>query len=73
MDVRPGNILVAVRDPRNLHYLKEVLTETDTTTRDVVVMTARVYPSRAIVQRLIADGYLGSIRTSTNASSSLQW
>lgn len=42
MDVRPGNILVAVRDPRNLRYLKEVLAETDTTTRDVVVMTARV-------------------------------
>ena len=42
MDVRPGNILVAVRDPRNLRYLKEVLSETDTTTRDVVVMTARL-------------------------------
>jgi len=42
MDVRPGNILVAVRDPRNLRYLKEVLAETDTTTRDVVVMTARL-------------------------------
>jgi len=43
MDVRPGNILVAVRDPRNLSYLRKVLTETDTTQRDVVVMTARIY------------------------------
>ena len=43
MEVRPGNILVAVRDPRNLKYLRDVLSETDTTTRDVVVMTARVY------------------------------
>jgi amino acid transporter len=43
MDVRPGSILVAVRDPKNLAYLKQVLTETDTTQRDVVVMTARVY------------------------------
>jgi amino acid transporter len=42
MDVRPGNILVAVRDSRNLRYLKQVLSETDTTTRDVVVMTARL-------------------------------
>jgi len=43
MDVRPGSILVAVRDPKNLAYLKQVLSETDTSHRDVVVMTARVY------------------------------
>ncbi len=43
MEVRPGNILVAVRDPRNLYYLRQVLTKTDTNKTDVVVMTARVY------------------------------
>ncbi len=43
MQVRPGNILVAVRDPRNLYYLKRVLSKTDTTKTDVVVMTSRVY------------------------------
>ena len=43
MDVRPGNILVAVRDPRNLYYLHKVLAKTDTTKTDVVVMTSRVY------------------------------
>ena len=43
MQVRPGNILVAVRDPRNLYYLRQVLAKTDTTKTDVVVMTARVY------------------------------
>ncbi len=43
MEVRPGNILVAVRDPRNLLYLQKVLEQTDTTKRDVVVMTSRVY------------------------------
>src|SRR5450759_522602 len=43
MQVRPGNILVAVRDPRNLYYLRQVLANTDTTKTDVVVMTARVY------------------------------
>jgi len=43
VDVRPGSILVAVRDSKNLSYLKQVLSETDTTQRDVVVMTARVY------------------------------
>ena len=43
MEVRPGNVLVAVRDPRNLHYLKKVLDRIDTTKTDVVVMTSRVY------------------------------
>jgi nucleotide-binding universal stress UspA family protein len=41
--VRPGNILVAVRDPRNLYYLRDVLRTTDTACQDVVVMTARLY------------------------------
>jgi nucleotide-binding universal stress UspA family protein len=43
MGVRPGNILVAVRDPRNLHYLRTVLARTDTMKQDVVVMSARLY------------------------------
>jgi amino acid transporter len=43
LGVRPGNILVAVRDPKNLYYLREVLRRTDTTLQDVVVMTSRLY------------------------------
>jgi amino acid transporter/nucleotide-binding universal stress UspA family protein len=43
MGVRPGNILVAVRDPRNLYYLRHVLAHTTTTKQDVVVMSARLY------------------------------
>jgi amino acid transporter len=43
MGVRPGNILVAVRDPRNLYYLRNVLARTNTTKQDVVVMSARLY------------------------------
>src|ERR1700694_987874 len=43
MKVRPGNVLVAIRDPRNLYYLKTLLQNTDTTRQDVVVMTARIY------------------------------
>jgi amino acid transporter len=43
MGVRPGNILVAVRDPRNLYYLRHVLSHTDTSKQDVVVMSARLY------------------------------
>ena len=43
MGVRPGNILVAVRDPRNLYYLRNVLGRTNTAKQDVVVMSARLY------------------------------
>jgi amino acid transporter len=43
MGVRPGNILVAVRDPRNLYYLRQVLAHTDTAKQDAVVMSARLY------------------------------
>ncbi len=42
MAVRAGNILVAIRDPRNLYYLRNVLEHVDTSKQDVVVMTARV-------------------------------
>ncbi len=43
LGVRPGNILVAIRDPRNLYYLRDVLRRADTGQQDVVVMTARLY------------------------------
>jgi hypothetical protein len=43
MGVREGNILVAVRDPRNLYYLRQVLAQTNTMKQDVVVMSARLY------------------------------
>jgi amino acid transporter len=43
MKVRPGNVLVAIRDPRNLYYLNALLKITDTTKQDVVVMTARIF------------------------------
>jgi amino acid transporter len=41
--VRPGNVLVPVRDP-SLYYLRDILNRTDTTKQDVVVMTARLSP-----------------------------
>jgi nucleotide-binding universal stress UspA family protein len=41
--VRTGNILVAVRDPRNLYYLRDILRTTNTNRQDVVVMTGRLY------------------------------
>jgi amino acid transporter len=43
MGVKAGNVLVAVRDPRNLYYLRHILSHTNTTKQDVVVMSARLY------------------------------
>lgn len=43
MGVRAGNVLVAVRDPRNLYYLRHILGHTNTSKQDVVVMSARLY------------------------------
>jgi amino acid transporter len=43
MGVRSGNILVAVRDPRNLYYLRQILAQTNTAKQDVIVMSARLY------------------------------
>jgi amino acid transporter len=43
LGVRPGNILVAVRDPRNLYYLRQTLSRTDTSKQNLIVMTVRVY------------------------------
>ncbi|MDR3764184.1 MAG: APC family permease [Acidobacteriota bacterium] len=43
MKVRPGGVLVAIRDPRNLYYLREVLKSVNTVKQDVVVMTARIF------------------------------
>jgi hypothetical protein len=62
--VRPGNILVSVRDPHNLGYLRQILEHTDTTHTDVVVMTARLYPrehsfggNRILEAREVFDEY----------------
>ena len=40
--IRPGGILVAVRDYNTLHHLGEVLARTATEERDIVVMTTRL-------------------------------
>jgi len=47
LHVRPGNVLVTVRDPNNLYHLRSFLSRIDTTKQDVVVMTARLYQGPA--------------------------
>ena len=73
MEVRPGNILVAVRDPRNLYYLQKVLAKTDTTKTDVVVMTSRVYHREHFVRRQRNGGHFGGLQASTSRNCSPRW
>jgi amino acid transporter len=42
MNIRPGNIIVAARNPNHLEHLMKVLSKTDIRRQDVVVMTVRV-------------------------------
>ena len=42
LGIRPGNVLVPVRDYNTLNHLRWVLEHTDTREQDVVVMTARI-------------------------------
>jgi len=47
LGVRPGNVLVTVRDPQSLHHLVYTLNHTDTVKQDIVVMTVRIFRSFA--------------------------
>ena len=41
LSVRPGNVLVAVRNPYRLQHLARILTKTDTRKQDIVVLSVR--------------------------------
>ena len=62
MGVRPGNILVAVRDPRNLYYLRHVLSHTNTTQAGCGRDERSPLSSRAHVQRQHGFGREPGIR-----------
>lgn len=47
LNVRPGNVLVTVRDERHLYHLEYTLAHTDTVKQDIVVMTVRLFRSFA--------------------------
>jgi amino acid transporter len=58
LSLRPGPVLVPTRDYRSLKNLEVALGETDTTERDVVVMTARIIQGMAAGYRDIYDEHL---------------
>lgn len=41
LNVRPGNVLVAVRNPHRLQHLARILVKTDTRKQDIVVLSVR--------------------------------
>ena len=57
--LHPDPIVVAARGPRSLPVLKKVLMETDTTKRDIVVVTCKVIPALTLgitdAERSIGD------------------
>jgi hypothetical protein len=42
LHIRPGNILVAVRNPNHLEHLQKTLEKTDTRRQDIVVVTVKI-------------------------------
>jgi hypothetical protein len=44
VNVRPGNVIVAVRNPNNLDHLKKTLEKTDTRKMDIVALSVRLNP-----------------------------
>jgi hypothetical protein len=55
IDLRPGNVLVTVRDYHTLHHLRWVLQRIDTREQDVVVMEVRLVGAGAAAYDLSMD------------------
>jgi amino acid transporter len=55
LGIRPGSILVTVRDYNTLNHLKWTLAQTDTREQDVVVMSARIAQTGAGAYDLAAE------------------
>ncbi len=58
LQVRPGPVLVAVRDYKTLRHLEVALAETNTSEVDVVVMTVRIIQGTAAGYREIFEEHL---------------
>ena len=60
VDVRPGNVVVAVRNPGHLEHLEATLAKTDTRKIDIVVVTVHVSPRGSQAVSLGADQVFGT-------------
>ncbi|MGA2184347.1 MAG: APC family permease [Bryobacteraceae bacterium] len=59
VNVRPGNVIVAVRNPNHLEHLEVTLAKTDTRKIDIVVVTVHVSPRGSQAISLGADQVFG--------------
>ena len=58
--VRPGNVLVAVRNPSRLQHLQSVLRKTDTRKLDIVVLSVRAVNQAAFGEQSLEDNRIFS-------------
>jgi amino acid transporter len=58
--VRPGNVLVAVRNPNRLQHLSRILAKTDTRKQDIVVLSVRQVTQAASGEHPLDAGQLFS-------------
>jgi hypothetical protein len=60
VSVRPGNVLVAVRNPNHLQHLQRVLDKTDTRKLDIVVLSVRTVTQAASGEHSLEAGQIFS-------------
>jgi nucleotide-binding universal stress UspA family protein len=60
LNVRPGNVLVAVRNPHRLHHLARILAKTDTRKQDIVVLSVRLVTQAASGEHALDVGQIFS-------------
>jgi amino acid transporter/nucleotide-binding universal stress UspA family protein len=60
VNVRPGNVLVAVRNPNHLQHLQRVLEKTDTRKLDIVVLSVRQVTQAASGEHSLEAGQIFS-------------
>jgi amino acid transporter len=60
VSVRPGNVLVAVRNPNRLQHLERILEKTDTRKQDIVVLSVRQVTQAASGEHTLDAGQIFS-------------
>jgi hypothetical protein len=63
VEARPGNVLVAVRNPHELFHLEKVLAKTDTRRLDIVVVTVHISAAGTEASTLAPEQVFGSVET----------
>jgi hypothetical protein len=65
VNVRPGNVLVAVRNPHRLQHLARILEKTDTRKMDIVVLSVRQVTQAGSGEHALDAGQIFSVDETT--------